>query len=119
MKNSANALAPAAVCRVAKIGSTGGRSVGPVTFGPVVGTSAGTVGVAGAVGVLDADDEVTGELGTECDGSEDGACPALPLHPAARQTAAKAAIPAAHRMTRHHARPPAILKTGCGQPALA
>lgn len=119
MKNSANALAPAALCCVASIGSIGGRSDGPVTFGPVVGTSAGTLGVAGAVDVLGADDEVTGVLGTECGGSDDGAFPELPLQPAARQTAAKAAIPAAHRMTRHHARPPAILKTGCGQPALA
>jgi hypothetical protein len=40
-------LAPAAVCWVAASGITGGRSPGRA-FGPVVGTSAGTLGPAGA-----------------------------------------------------------------------
>lgn len=53
MKNSAKAFAPAAVCWVAATGMTGGRSPGSA-FGPVVGTSAGTLGLGGAVvcGVL-------------------------------------------------------------------
>jgi hypothetical protein len=42
MKNTANAFAPAGVCRVAATGITGGRSPGLV-FAPVLGTSAGTV----------------------------------------------------------------------------
>ena len=56
MKNVAKARAPAVVCWVATTGMTGGFSPGCVRFGPVVGTSAGTVGTAGvgagvAVGV--------------------------------------------------------------------
>lgn len=43
MKNSAKAWAPAAVCLVATTGMTGGFSPLRV-FGPVRGTSAGTVG---------------------------------------------------------------------------
>lgn len=46
-KNLENASAPAAVCFVASMGMTGGRSDGLVTFGPVRGTSAGTVGTVG------------------------------------------------------------------------
>jgi hypothetical protein len=49
MKNSAKAFAPAGVCWVATTGITGGFSPG-FAFGPVVGTSAGTLGLAGAVG---------------------------------------------------------------------
>ena len=116
-KNSANAFAPAAVCWVAKTGSIGGRSFGLRRFGPVVGTSAGTVGELGAVevGVLVAGGGVVvGELLTELGGSEDGASPELPLQPATRHSAANAAIPTARRMTRHHARRRAILKMPCG-----
>ncbi len=46
MKNSAKALAPSGECRVAASGITGGCSPLRV-FGPVRGTSAGTVGRAG------------------------------------------------------------------------
>src|SRR5690242_13922183 len=46
MKNSAKALAPSAVCWVAATGMTGGFSPLRV-FGPVRGTSAGTVGRLG------------------------------------------------------------------------
>ena len=104
MKNSANAFAPAALRWVAWIGSTGGRSFGPVTFGPVVGTSAGTVGELGAVGLLGGmlfvgGVVVTGELLTELGGPVDGASPELSLQPATRHSAANAAIPTARRMT--------------------
>src|SRR5690348_16162824 len=46
IKNSAKALAPAALCLVATTGMTGGRSPLRV-FGPLRGTSAGTVGRLG------------------------------------------------------------------------
>jgi hypothetical protein len=83
MKNSANALAPRAVCWVASSGITGGFSPGLV-FGPLVGTSAGTLGVGGAGGPPEEDDvgpdgaDVVGG-GTETvgrgavDGSDEGA----------------------------------------------
>src|SRR5690348_16916797 len=51
MKNSAKALAPSAVCLVATTGMTGGRSPLRV-FGPVRGTSAGTVGRLGGGDVV-------------------------------------------------------------------
>lgn len=47
MKNLEKASAPAVVRFVASVGITGGRSDGPVTFGPVRGTSAGTMGTVG------------------------------------------------------------------------
>lgn len=64
MKNSAKALAPSAVCLVAATGMTGGCSPLRV-FGPVRGTSAGTVGrLGGGVEVVEAlpgdREEVTG-----------------------------------------------------------
>ena len=65
MKNLAKARAPAAVCRVARSGSTGGRSSAERRFGPLVGTSAGTVGRAGGCdsgGELD-----TGGVGSGAD----------------------------------------------------
>jgi len=46
MKNLAKATAPAALSIVAKTGITGGASPAWRRFGPVVGTSAGTVGAA-------------------------------------------------------------------------
>src|SRR6476661_543421 len=55
MKNSANAFAPSAVCWVAPSGITGGFSPGLV-FGPVRGTSAGTVGRVGCGGATDVDE---------------------------------------------------------------
>lgn len=64
MKNFAKAAAPAAVCCVAATGITGGRSPG-LMLGPVVGTSAGTVGTGGVTGEtvtegVDGADDVTG-----------------------------------------------------------
>jgi hypothetical protein len=96
MKNSANALAPAAVCANAATGSTGGFSPGCRKFGPVVGTSAGTVGRLGVgegLGALD------GATGVDTWADDDGASPADPEQ-AARQSAANAAI-AAFARTRH------------------
>src|SRR5690349_9076545 len=55
MKNTAKALAPSAVCRVAASGITGGFSPGLV-LGPVRGTSAGTVGRVGRGGATDVDE---------------------------------------------------------------
>jgi hypothetical protein len=55
MKNAANAFAPSGVCWVASSGITGGFSPGRV-FGPVVGTSAGTVGRVGRGGPAKDDD---------------------------------------------------------------
>ena len=49
MKNSANDFAPRAVCCVASSGMIGGFSPGLV-LGPVVGTSAGRVGLVGPGG---------------------------------------------------------------------
>jgi hypothetical protein len=55
MKNAANAFAPAAVCWAASSGMIGSFSPGLV-FGPVVGTSAGSVGVGGFGGPANDDD---------------------------------------------------------------
>lgn len=52
-KKTAKARAPAGVCSVAATGMTGGRSPGSA-LGPVVGTSAGTVGRGGTGRVGDA-----------------------------------------------------------------
>lgn len=49
MKNAANAFAPSGVCWVASSGMIGGFSPGRM-LGPRVGTSAGSVGRAGAGG---------------------------------------------------------------------
>ena len=63
MKKTANALAPALVCRVASAGITGGRSPGRV-FGPVVGTSAGTRGDGdGELEIVDRTGVVVGPMG--------------------------------------------------------
>jgi hypothetical protein len=93
MKNSAKAFAPRAVCWVASSGITGGFSPGLV-LGPVLGTSAGTLGCGGPGGppgeVDDGTDtgaEVVGG-GTETvgrgavDGSDDGAVPPEDVHAA-------------------------------------
>ena len=72
MKNAAKARAPRALCWVASSGMTGGFSPGRV-FGPVVGTSRGTVGWLGrgGAGLL----IVTGggvDSGVEPTGVDDG-----------------------------------------------
>jgi hypothetical protein len=83
MKNSANAVAPRALCWVASSGMTGGFSPGLV-FGPVLGTFAGTLGCGGAGGPtgLDVDggaEVVGGGTDTvgcgEVGGSDAGAVP--------------------------------------------
>src|SRR6476646_2108813 len=96
MKNAANAFAPSGVCCVASSGITGGFSPGRV-FGPVVGTSAGTVGLAGCGGPLNdgvADVVLaTEELGVDGAGLLDviGVPPEEELH-ATQPAAANAAI---------------------------
>src|SRR4051794_25366517 len=98
MKNSAKAFAPSGVCWVASSGITGGFSPGFV-FGPVRGTSAGTLGRVGCGGATDIDD-VTG-AGTEavvCGAVSvgDGGSPDDDVH-AAQASARNATNVAIHR----------------------
>jgi hypothetical protein len=99
MKNSANAFAPAAVCCMATTGMTGGVSPGRV-FGPVRGTSAGTVGAVGwavgvvllgaAVGVLTDRAGVAAAVEDGEDGEEGGVCAAVALQAAQHSSATSA-----------------------------
>jgi hypothetical protein len=109
MKNLAKALAPAWVCLVAATGSTGGSSCFDRRFGPVVGTSAGTVGRVGGGDVLGGSGGGVVESGTADDagvegdaagrGAGEGRLVSASVQPAAHPTlTSNAAIPHNRRM---------------------
>jgi hypothetical protein len=98
MKNAAKAFAPSGVCWVASSGITGGFSPGLV-FGPVRGTSAGTVGceMCGGPGAVDPTDVLGAGVETVRDTEpgaatdDEGESPAEDVHAATPRAITNAA----------------------------